>query len=89
MLKVIAQDFIKPEAVEIVLPLYRALVELTRQEERCIAYDLFVDQKDPGTSSSSRTGPTGPRWTCTARARISHGWFRSSTATSVGTRPSS
>jgi hypothetical protein len=25
MLKVIAQDFIKPEAVEIVLPLYREL----------------------------------------------------------------
>ncbi len=48
MLKVIAQDFIKPEAVGIVLPLYRELVEKTRQEELCIAYDLFVDQKDPG-----------------------------------------
>ncbi|CAH1653119.1 putative quinol monooxygenase [Chelatococcus asaccharovorans] len=48
MLKVIAQDFIKPEAVEIVLPLYRELVEKTRQEDLCIAYDLFVDQKDAG-----------------------------------------
>ncbi|MCG2841067.1 antibiotic biosynthesis monooxygenase [Sandaracinobacter sp. RS1-74] len=48
MLKVIAQDFIRPEAVEIVLPLYRELVEKTRGEELCIAYDLFVDQKDPG-----------------------------------------
>lgn len=48
MLKVIAQDFIKPEAVEIVMPLYRELVEKTRQEELCIAYGLFVDQKDPG-----------------------------------------
>lgn len=48
MLRVIAQDFIKPEAVEIVLPLYRELVEKTRQEELCIAYDLCVDQKDPG-----------------------------------------
>lgn len=48
MLKVIAEDFIKPEAVEIVLPLYRELVEKTRQEELCIAYDLYVDQKDPG-----------------------------------------
>lgn len=48
MLKVIAQDFIKPEAVEIVMPLYRELVEKTRQEELCIAYDLFVDQKEPG-----------------------------------------
>lgn len=48
MLKVIAQDFIQPEAVEIVLPFYRELVELTRQEPLCIAYDLFIDQKDPG-----------------------------------------
>ena len=48
MLKVIAQDFIKPEAVEIVLPFYRELVEKSRQEELCIAYDLFVDQKDLG-----------------------------------------
>lgn len=37
MLKVIAQDFIKPEALEIVLPLYRELVGKTRQEELCIA----------------------------------------------------
>ena len=48
MLKVIAEDFIKPEAVEIVLPLYRELVEKTRVEPLCIAYDLFADQKDPG-----------------------------------------
>lgn len=48
MLKVIAEDFIKPEAVEIVLPLYRELVEKTRQEALCIAYDLYIDQKDPG-----------------------------------------
>ena len=48
MLKVIAQDFIKPEAVEIVMPLYRELAEKTRQEELCIAYDLFIDQKDQG-----------------------------------------
>lgn len=48
MLKVVAQDFIRPEALEIVQPLYRELVEKTRQEEQCIAYDLFVSQKDPG-----------------------------------------
>ena len=48
MLKVIAEDFIKPEAVEIVLPLYRELVEQTRTEPLCIAYELFTDQKDPG-----------------------------------------
>lgn len=48
MLKVIAQDFIKEDALDIVRPLYRELVDKTRQEPLCIAYDLFVDQKDPG-----------------------------------------
>ena len=48
MLKVIAQDFIKPQSIEIVLPLYRELVEKTKLEKLCIAYDLFIDQKDPG-----------------------------------------
>ncbi len=48
MLKVIAQDFIKLDALEIVRPLYRELVEKTRQEKLCIAYDLFIDQKDRG-----------------------------------------
>src|SRR5690606_4344887 len=48
MLKVIAQDFIKPEFVDQVLPLYRELLEKTRQEPLCIAYELFIDQKDPG-----------------------------------------
>lgn len=48
MLKVIAEDFIKPEAVETVLPLYRELVEATRREPLCVAYDLFIDEKDPG-----------------------------------------
>ncbi|GAA2823680.1 quinol monooxygenase YgiN [Aminobacter aminovorans] len=48
MLKVIAQDFIKPEFIEMVRPLYAELVEKTRQEPLCLSYDLFVDQKDPG-----------------------------------------
>lgn len=48
MLKVIAQDFIRPEFVEVVRPFYLELVEKTRQEPGCIAYDLFVDQKHPG-----------------------------------------
>ena len=48
MLKVIAQDFIKPDAVAVVLQLYRELVAATRMEPLCIAYDLFEDQKDPG-----------------------------------------
>lgn len=48
MLKVIAQDFMKPESVETIMPLYRELVEKTRQEPLCISYDLFIDQKDAG-----------------------------------------
>lgn len=48
MLKVIAEDFIKPEAIAIVLPLYLELVEATKKEPLCIAYDLYIDEKDPG-----------------------------------------
>lgn len=48
MLKVIAEDFMQAEAVEIVLPLYRELVEATRLEPLCIAYDLYVDENDAG-----------------------------------------
>lgn len=45
MLKVIAEDFIKTEAIEIVMPLYRELVAATKQEPLCISYDLYVGQK--------------------------------------------
>lgn len=48
MLKVIAEDFIRPDRVDLVLPLYRELVAATRREPLCIAYDLFIDEKDPG-----------------------------------------
>lgn len=48
MLKVIAQDFMKLEALDLVRPLYRELVEKTRAEPLCLSYDLFIDQKDPG-----------------------------------------
>lgn len=48
MLKVIAQDFIKLEHLEAVMPLYKELVEKTQNEPRCLSYNLFIDQKDPG-----------------------------------------
>ncbi|QAV25245.1 putative quinol monooxygenase [Proteus hauseri] len=48
MLKVIAEDFIQTEAIDIVLPLYQELVEATKKEPLCISYDLYVDEKDPG-----------------------------------------
>lgn len=47
MLKVIAEDFMQPDAVEILMPMYEELVAATRREPLCISYDLFVDQKDP------------------------------------------
>lgn len=48
MLKVIAEDFIKPESVDLVLPLYRELIAATKREPLCMAYDLYRDEKDPG-----------------------------------------
>ena len=48
VLKVIAQDFIRLAALELVAPLYRELVEKTRAEPLCLGYELFVDRKDPG-----------------------------------------
>ena len=48
MLKVIAQDFIRLECLAQVEPLCRELVEKTRQEPLCLAYELCVNHKDPG-----------------------------------------
>ena len=48
MLKVIAEDFIKPEYVDAVLPFYRELIAATKNEPLCIAYDLYRDENDPG-----------------------------------------
>lgn len=48
MLKVIAQDFIQADRIDVVMPLYRELISKTRQEKLCISYDLFIDNKDPG-----------------------------------------
>ncbi|MFA9594026.1 putative quinol monooxygenase [Citrobacter telavivensis] len=48
MLKVIAEDFIKLECVETVLPFYRELIAATKKEPLYIAYDLYQDERDPG-----------------------------------------
>ena len=48
MLKVIAQDFIKSEHIQDVMPLYLELVAKTKEEPLCLSYELYVDQKDPG-----------------------------------------
>ncbi|MGE4371280.1 MAG: putative quinol monooxygenase [Xanthobacter sp.] len=57
MLKVIAQFFIQPAKVETALPLFRELVTLSRQEEVCLAYELFVDEEDPGHFTFIETWP--------------------------------
>ncbi|VDR27868.1 Uncharacterised protein [Raoultella terrigena] len=73
MLKVIAEDFIKLECVATVLPLYRELVAATRLEPLCIAYDLYIDEKDPDISFLSRSGQTMRPSTPTVPASISDG----------------
>ena len=47
MLKLIAEDFIQIDKIQIVLPLYKELVEKTRAELGCMAYDLHQDLKNP------------------------------------------
>lgn len=48
MLFVIAEDFIKEEKVETVLPFYEELVLKTRNEVGCLSYELTHDLKNPG-----------------------------------------
>ena len=48
MLKLIAEDFIQIDKVDIVLPLYKELIEKTKLEKGCIAYDLYHDLKNKG-----------------------------------------
>ena len=48
MLKVIAEEFIKPEYIDIVMPLYEEIVIKSKAEPLCIAYDLFHDNKELG-----------------------------------------
>lgn len=58
MLKVIAEDFIKPEFIETVLPLYRELISATKKEPHCIAYDLYIDEKIRVILFLSKNGQT-------------------------------
>jgi quinol monooxygenase YgiN len=49
MLKVIAENFIKPDKAEAAAPLFRELIAATRKEEGCIEYRLFLDGEKPGS----------------------------------------
>ena len=46
MIKVIAEDFIKEEYLDVVKPLYTELVAKTKLEKDCIEYNLYIDQDD-------------------------------------------
>jgi len=46
MVKVVAKNFVQEGKFEEVISLYKELVELTRQEEGCIKYELYQDEKD-------------------------------------------
>lgn len=48
MLKLIAEDFITVDKIDLVLPLYQELVAKTQLESGCIAYALYHDLRDQG-----------------------------------------
>lgn len=48
MIKVIAEDFIKQNFKDRVIPLYKELVAKSKKEERNIEYNLYIDQNDNG-----------------------------------------
>lgn len=45
-MKVVAKKIIKEGKVEEAIKLYKELVELSRKEDGCIAYDLYQDEND-------------------------------------------
>ena len=47
MIKVVAKNKINVEKLETVLSMYEELVNSTRKEEGCIAYELYQDVEDP------------------------------------------
>lgn len=48
MLKLIAEDFIQIDKIDIVLPFYKELLERTLEEVGCISYELHQDLKNAG-----------------------------------------
>lgn len=47
MIRVVAKNYPKEGCLEEILEICQELVKLTREEEGCIAYELFQDVKDP------------------------------------------
>ncbi len=47
MIRVVAKNYPKEGCLEEILDICKELVKLTREEDGCIAYELFQDVKDP------------------------------------------
>ncbi len=46
MIKVVAKNIVKSEKIEEVIAMYQELVDKTREEDGCIAYELYQDEQD-------------------------------------------
>jgi quinol monooxygenase YgiN len=50
MVRVVAKNFIKPELIAEVEPIFRELLEATHKNDKgCIEYRLYTDPKEQGT----------------------------------------
>jgi len=78
MLKVIAEDFIKPEHLETVRPWYAELVEKPARNRCASPTSCLSIKKTLGTSSSSNSGPIRQPWMRIARPSTSPVWYRRS-----------
>lgn len=47
MVRIVAENFFRPEDVEKAMPYLNALVAGSRTEEGCLSYELYVDITDP------------------------------------------
>lgn len=75
MIKVIAEDFIKEEYLDLVKPLYAELVVKTKLEKDCIEYNLYIDQDDKTLLSSLKNSRNTKHYTGTVKRNISDDLF--------------
>lgn len=76
MLKVIAEDFIKPEHLNTVRPWYAELVEKPDWNRTASPTTCTWISKTRGISFLSSNGPIKRHWMLTVKASTSGGWCR-------------
>lgn len=59
MVKVVAKNYAKEDKLNEIIELYKELVELTRQEEGCLKYELCQDKDDPAILTMIEEWTTG------------------------------